>query len=134
MCDKDYNAYTESENPKPDGEKTCGRSAGFHIHLGYNDHNIDTTLKLIKLFDVYIGIPSIIYDRNNMRRTLYGKAGAFRLTEYGFEYRVLSSAMYATEDLMNIVWNGITKALNAYNRAGSPIPPDIAREVIDTGN
>lgn len=133
-CSPDYNAYTESVNPKPDGTKTNGRSAGFHIHLGYNDHNIDTTLQLIKLMDLYIGLPSLLYDNDKDRRSLYGKAGSFRLTPYGLEYRTLSSAMYNTDELMTVVWNGIIKSIEAYNRGLVFDFYDTIRRIIDTSD
>lgn len=57
----------------------------------------------------------MLYDSDTRRRSLYGKAGAFRLTSYGVEARMLSSAMYADEKLMRIVWNGILQAIQAYN-------------------
>jgi len=36
-CDIDYNAYTMKANPKPKGTSTNLRSAGFHIHVGYEN-------------------------------------------------------------------------------------------------
>lgn len=33
--------------------------------------------------DVYVGIPSVLYDKDKYRRTLYGQAGSFRKTRYG---------------------------------------------------
>ena len=78
-CDPDFNAYTEEQNVKPEGNKTRLRSAGFHIHIGYNNPNIDTSVALIKYLDMYLGVPSVIKDRDKRRRSLYGKAGCFLL-------------------------------------------------------
>lgn len=82
-CDVDYNAYTMSANPKPKGTLTNLRSAGFHIHVGYNNPNTDTSLTLVKYMDAFLGIPSVVKDKDKRRRSLYGKAGCFRLTDYG---------------------------------------------------
>lgn len=82
-CDVDYNAYTKAPNLKPEGTKTNLRSCGFHIHIGYSNNNIDTSLALVKYLDLYLGVPSVIKDRDKKRRSLYGKAGCFRLTPYG---------------------------------------------------
>lgn len=82
-CDVDFNAYTEKPNPKPEGAKTNLRSCGFHIHIGYKNNNIDTSLALVKYLDLYLGVPSVIKDKDKKRRSLYGKAGCFRLTPYG---------------------------------------------------
>ena len=82
-CDVSYNAYTEDENPKPDGERGTLRSAGCHIHLSYKSPNINTSITLVKYLDMYLGIPSVVLDPDTRRRTLYGKAGDFRLKPYG---------------------------------------------------
>lgn len=82
-CDIDYNAYTQEPNPKPKGTRTNLRSCGFHIHVGYRDNNIDTSLQLVKYMDAYLGLTSLLKDPDKKRRSLYGKAGCFRLTPYG---------------------------------------------------
>jgi len=114
-CSVDYNAYTEDANPKPKGETTNLRSAGCHIHCGYDNYNPKTSLDLIKLFDLYLGVPSILIDGDDRRRKLYGKAGAFRLTSYGFEYRVLSSYMMSSVKNIERMWTWIDNALYAFN-------------------
>lgn len=82
-CDVDYNAYTMKANPKPKGTSTNLRSGGFHIHVGYENPDVDTSLALVKYMDAFLGIPSVVKDKDNKRRSLYGKAGCFRLTDYG---------------------------------------------------
>lgn len=113
-CDVDFNAYTGAPNPKPEGDKTDLRSAGFHIHIGYQNPNIDTSLLLVKYLDMYLGVPSVIYDKDKRRRSLYGKAGCFRLTPYGVEYRVLSSAMMKDTKMLSFVWGQLCKTVNAF--------------------
>lgn len=115
-CDVDYNAYTQEPNEKPCGETTNIRSAGMHIHLGYENPDIDTSLTLIKYLDAYLGVPSILKDKDKKRRSLYGKAGCFRLTDYGCEYRVLSSAMMNSTARLDFVWKQLTKAITAAKR------------------
>ena len=112
-CDVDYNAYTQEPNEKPCGEATNIRSSGFHIHLGYENPDVDTSLTLIKYLDAYLGVPSILKDKDKKRRTLYGKAGCFRLTDYGCEYRTLSSAMMSSTARLNFVWKQLSKAISA---------------------
>jgi len=119
-CDIDFNAYTEEANPKPKGNRTNIRSAGMHIHLGYDYNNIDTSLMLIKYLDMYLGIPSILKDSDKKRRSLYGKAGCFRLKPYGCEYRVLSSALMKDIDLIRFVWRQVSRAITAHN-SGYPL-------------
>lgn len=121
-CSVDFNAYTEEPNPKPDGEKTNLRSSGFHLHLGYDNPNVETSLLLVKYFDAFLGVPSVLLDGDTKRRNLYGKAGAFRLTDYGLEYRSLSSVFLKTKTNLNFVWDGIMRVIKAYNLQ-IPLPP-----------
>lgn len=114
-CNVSYNAYTEDENPKPDGERDNLRSSGFHLHLSYKTPNAATSIKLIKYLDMYLGIPSVVMDPDTKRRTLYGKAGDFRLRAYGVEWRSLSSYMMSSKEILEFVWNGIMRAIKAYN-------------------
>lgn len=112
-CEVDYNAYTLKENPKPKGKTTNIRSAGFHIHVGYKNPDIDTSISLVRYMDAYIGVPSVLKDKDTKRRSLYGKAGCFRLTDYGVEYRVLSSTMMSTTNKLTFVWEQLQKAILA---------------------
>ena len=112
-CAEDYNVYTEGVNPKPQGEKTNLRSAGVHIHIGYKNPNIPQSLALVKYMDAFLGVPSIILDNDSRRRTLYGKAGCFRLCPYGLEYRVLSGKFIDTDRLMEFMWYGTNYAISA---------------------
>ena len=122
-CDVDYNAYTQEPNPKPKGTRTNLRSCGFHIHVGYRDNNIDTSLQLVKYMDAYLGLTSLLKDPDKKRRSLYGKAGCFRLTPYGVEYRVLSSAMMKDVPTLQFVWDQLIKAIDAHN-CGKRLPPE----------
>lgn len=84
----------------------------FHLHIGYDNPNVEISLKLIKTFDIFLGIPSVIIDPDTQRRELYGKAGAFRLTRYGVEFRTLSSYMMANDYNLNLMWSLLNIALN----------------------
>lgn len=112
-CDIDYNAYTMKANPKPEGTKTNIRSGGFHIHVGYENPDVDTSLSLVRYMDAFIGLPSVIKDKDKKRRSLYGKAGCFRLKDYGLEYRTLSSAMMGSAAKLSFVWKQLQKAISA---------------------
>ncbi len=122
-CNVDYNAYTLEANPKPEGAKTRTRSAGFHVHLGYTNNNIDTSILLIKYLDLYLGVPSVLKDNDKRRRSLYGKAGCFRLCPYGIEYRVLSSKLMEDVSSLEFVWNQVIKAISACNNC-EDLPED----------
>ena len=115
-CDPDYNVYTMKANPKPCAKNKNGRSAGMHIHLGYPNHNIETSLMMIKYFDAFLGLTSLLYDTDSRRRSLYGKAGAFRLQPWGYEYRSLSSAMMQDSDRIGFVFSQVENAIEAFNK------------------
>lgn len=82
-CSPDYCIYTTGPNTVTEASNTTLRSSGFHLHVGYENNNIDTSLVMLAYVDAYVGIPSILYDTDTERRSLYGKAGCFRLTNYG---------------------------------------------------
>lgn len=133
-CSVDYNVYTECANPKPEGNSTRLRSCGFHIHIGYDNPNVDESLALIKLLDLYLGVPFILRDKDTRRRTLYGKAGCFRLCPYGLEYRTLSGAAMKDTDSLNFIWDQLCKAISAYHNGFRVKTPSTVRAAIDTSN
>lgn len=120
-CTPDFNAYTLKENPKPDN-KTTMRTASGHVHIGFipkgeevdpnSDEHMLRCATLVKQLDVYLGLPSIFFDKDKTRRKMYGAAGAFRPKTYGVEYRVLSNAWLASEDRMRFVFNQTVQAIN----------------------
>ena len=114
-CDPDYNAYTEAQNPKPKGDITNLRSTGMHVHLGFADNmSIPYKLNIIRMLDFTLGIPSIIIDRDKDRRTLYGKAGCFRLTSYGLEYRTISGALLRDDARIGLVYDLAVHAVKTF--------------------
>lgn len=132
-CDPDFNVYTGSVNPKPEPTNTNLRSAGFHIHIGYDNFNIDDSLNIVKRLDLYLGLTSVILDPDTKRRSLYGKAGCFRLTDYGVEYRVISSAMMRNTEVLRQVWDmTCNKALSNYYSSPTWEDCEEVRKIIDT--
>lgn len=114
-CSVSYNAYTEMPNPRPEGDKTNLRSAGVHLHCSYDNPNVFDNLNIIKYFDAYLGIPSVIMDPDTERRSLYGKAGDFRMCSYGAEWRVLSGYFLSNDETIGFMWDQAMKAIDAYN-------------------
>ena len=96
-CEPDFNAWTGKMNMKPNAGNEFLRSCGGHIHVGVTDLERD---HLIRMMDLYLGVPSVIMDLDTDRKKLYGKAGACRLKHYGVEYRVLSNFWLKSEDLV----------------------------------
>lgn len=117
-CTPDFNAYTMEENPRPDNTTTM-RTASGHIHIGFcetddpnSPEHMARCATLVKQLDCYLGVPSLIYDKDKTRRRMYGKAGAFRPKPYGVEYRVLSNAWLLTEERMRFVFDMTVLAVN----------------------
>ena len=111
-CDPDFNAWTRSKNPRPRSMNPQLRSAGGHVHFGYTAELAKD--KLIKACDLFMGVPSVLMDGDARRRELYGKAGAFRPTSYGVEYRVLSNFWLKDKKLIEWAWN---TAVQSYYQA-----------------
>lgn len=119
-CDPDYNAWTEEMNPSPDASSTNMRTGAGHIHFGWhnggkdddgnpidplNPEHVEACRTLTKALDAYLAPLSLIWDKDNKRRALYGKLGAFRPKPYGMEYRVLSNAWVNDKETRKMVYN-----------------------------
>ena len=107
-CDPDFNAWTGKPNPSPDISESLIRVAGGHIHVGVNGL---PRRKLVKAMDLFLGCPSILFDKDEVRRKLYGQAGCYRPKPYGVEYRVLSNFWIEKDHLVEWVWNQTSKAV-----------------------
>lgn len=92
-------------------KKTGFRSAGGHIHIGVDNYlwkNPFTNHFAPKMFDLFLGIPSIFLDNDPTsakRRAIYGHPGSFRRQSYGIEYRTLSNFWLASPKLVGLVWD-----------------------------
>lgn len=113
-CSSDYNALNGSLNVAPDLSKTNNRSAGGHIHIGLPErlNNEHFVRNLTLMFDIYLGVPSVIMDDDKERRSLYGKASCYRKKDYGFEYRTLSNFWVFKEDYIGWVYDNSMAALD----------------------
>ena len=116
-CEPDFNAYTEAENPRPDNNTNMRTAAG-HVHIGFtNNANVKDTvhfqkcITLVKHLDAFLGHPSLIWDNDQKRRSMYGKAGCFRPKPYGVEYRTLSNMWLKDKRLMAYVFNQVQRTV-----------------------
>lgn len=89
-CDPDYNAYTREQN-RPPSRGSNLRTAGGHIHVGYEHPNEEPNFMIVQCMDLYLGVPSVLMDPDVRRRRQYGAAGCLRHKPYGVEYRTLSN-------------------------------------------
>jgi hypothetical protein len=115
-CEPDFNAWEYgSTNPRPDAITNL-RSCGGHIHIGYKKPDRDVSRLLMCAMDIYVGLASVIQEPDNERKTLYGKAGAFRWKSYGAEYRTVSNYYLATTKLRKWAFNNTMEAIEFINR------------------
>jgi hypothetical protein len=119
-CEPDFNAWLKVENQMPEleGEFLNLRSAGGHLHIGYNNPDADISTQLIKMLDIFVGAPAVEFDKDTLRRKLYGKAGAFRFKPYGVEYRTLSNFWLRDQETMGWVFDQANKAIDFMNKGG----------------
>lgn len=111
-CDPDFNAWTELMNPRPSATDKTLRTCGGHVHVGFDKSKVKSE-NLIKLMDLFLGVSSVVMDKGELRKNLYGSAGAYRDKEYGAEYRTLSNFWIFDSKLIEWVWNNTTRAVDA---------------------
>lgn len=121
-CEPDFNAWTRKVNPRPRTEDKSLRSAGGHIHVGFDKDTYDFE-QVVRAMDIFVGCEMLEFDTDTKRRLLYGKAGAFRPKDYGIEYRTASNAWIQTEDRMKWAYHQTQKALEFVSK-GKIIPAD----------
>src|SRR3546814_15106496 len=66
---------------------------------------------LVKQLDWYLGLWSLGKDKDKVRRSLYGKAGACRIKPYGVEYHVLSNFWIKNKKSRLETWNRMVKGI-----------------------
>lgn len=118
-CDPDFNAYTRVANPSPVPNPRSLRVFAGHIHLGWADGEDVTDMNhfmdcvaATKQMDCYLGAPSLAWNNGTVRRSMYGKAGAFRVKPYGVEYRTPDNGWLASRDRMKLIFQNATTGMN----------------------
>lgn len=130
-CSADYDGHEMGRTVPPlhaeelDAEDGTWRFAGGHIHLGY----VPPTMErgefpipdhiVAQFCDLYLGLPSVSEDKQGLRREKYGKAGRFRTTPYGIEYRTLSNFWVLDP---NLRWGVANSAIQLANRLAKNSP------------
>lgn len=118
-CDVDFISWLSGDinacevNPLTHKWRYCGT----HLHLGVPDDGdpdlMETLLmpegrlEVVNVLDFLVGNTATLLDvcpGSTKRRQVYGKAGTFRPTPYGVEYRVLSSFMLASPEILPLLW------------------------------
>lgn len=119
-CEPDYNAWTCDQNGSVFA-KDLGliRVAAGHVHVGlpnpdkYPEYRTD----FVRVLDLYLGLPSLFVDADEVRRKYYGRAGAYRPKSYGVEYRVLSNFWITESRYRRWVYQQVMKAYENFTEA-----------------
>jgi hypothetical protein len=139
-CMPDYNGWTADMNPRPDPGEEPFRTASGHLHIGWTEgadiedkEHFLLCCRMARQLDYYLGMASLLWDKDSTRRQLYGKAGAFRAKPYGMEYRVLSNRWLDSEPLMRWVYNTVQIAVaDAFaGKWAESTYGNLARSIID---
>jgi len=157
-CMPDFNAYTRTTSTgEIDATRHPYRYAGGHIHLGIaskylkkdsNEFKMAKTeeghIEIIKLLDLIVGIPSVLLDNSKAairRRSKYGKAGCFRPTPYGIEYRTPSCFWIKAPELVSLImglariaWTLGAQGLDKEFLEKVKYEEQVVREVIDNSD
>ena len=110
-CNPEWNVYTLQciLPPKDIISETSFRTAGGHIHLGSKSlQEPDMVFKAVRMLDLFVGIPSILLDRDptsKKRRKIYGQAGSHRITKYGLEYRCLGNFWLSSPEHVGFIYD-----------------------------
>lgn len=136
-CDPDYNAWTKRMNPRPQVAAGNLRTGAGHVHIGVEPKPKFSREAFIKSLDLNLGVGSVLLDFDILRKQLYGKAGAFRPTSYGLEYRVLSNFWLKSKELTEWVYKQTHAAYSMVEQRGEKFFDDIGSEIqecINTSN
>ncbi len=128
-CDPDYNAWTKKMNPRPQVAAGNLRTGAGHVHIGVGEKPSFSRETFIKSLDLNLGVGSVLLDTDTLRKSLYGKAGAFRPTSYGLEYRVLSNFWLKSQNLTEWVYKGVHNAFAMAEQRGEKFLNEIGEEI-----
>lgn len=117
-CSPDYNAYTLERRLPPDITELGNlRFAGGHLHMSFDNPQKMPLELIVRILDIYLGLPLLSIDSQGPRRKFYGLGGLYRPTHYpdgskGLEYRVLSNFWVFNTQIqvwmINTLWRVLT--------------------------
>lgn len=135
-CDPDLDCWSVEMNKSPDALTTL-RTAGGHVHIGYDGANMDKSLRVARMAEFLLGVPSVLLDDDKRRRSLYGASGAIRLKAYGVEYRVLSNFWLGSDELKAWVFEQARRCVEQEGMLESSLdlfPEAVVRSCIDNSD
>jgi hypothetical protein len=67
-CEPTLNVWTKKTNPKPIARNKRLRSAGLHVHFGYDKPDFKVNENIVKAFDLLLSVPAVLIEPENDRR------------------------------------------------------------------
>ncbi len=128
-CSPDYNAYTLERRFPPDiSELGTLRFAGGHLHMSFENPQQMPLELIVRILDIYLGLPLLNLDKQGLRRKFYGLAGLYRPTKYpdgstGLEYRVLSNFWIFNSNIQAWMINTLWRVLTCVETNPIPLLP-----------
>lgn len=110
-CEPDLNAWSGKTNPRPEPPESLRTAAG-HVHVGWSNPQTKERKALSQMLDLYLGVPSVLATLPSERRSLYGKAGAIRIKDYGIEYRTLDNFWIKNKENSLFIFQQVVKAVD----------------------
>lgn len=110
-CEPDINCWTREFNEAPN-PFTEMRTAGGHVHVGYDNPDVDRSFEVACILEYLLGVPSVLLDEDTDRRQMYGQAGSCRIKAYGVEYRVLSNFWLKSDKLKTWIFDMVQLVQN----------------------
>lgn len=139
-CEPDYNPYIFMNNQPPVPTATGLRTAGGHVHIGYHQPNEDTSILIARACDYVMGLQSVLEDKDERRKELYGSAGAMRFKPYGMEYRTLSNYWVFDDAMRRTIFERAQQAVKLVRDGDVTFDltcghdPYLVQEAINTNN
>ena len=145
-CQPSLDAYDFNSPRVFTNSMTDLRTCGMHVHVGFNKHCPNTgntpgpedIANLTYYFDLYLGLPSVILDNDQLRRTMYGKAGDFRFKILDdiclYEYRSLGSNLLSNDDYIKWIYSNMKEAIKAYNKQLDLPDLKLMKKIIESGD
>lgn len=116
-CEPEYDVYSLKLVTPPEDiiSKTSFRTAGGHIHLGVKNATIYKLFDIIRMMDLFVGVPSIFLDTDpfaKKRKNIYGKSGSHRVPNHGLEYRALGNFWFSSPAHVSLIYRLTEFTLN----------------------
>jgi hypothetical protein len=124
-CMPSLNVYNDGREQPADPRAFNLRFTGGHVHLDLiNKKHREAVVKSCDLFAGVAGVALFQNQDTPLRRQFYGRAGEYRETKFGVEYRVLSNAWLMDPRIAHLTLNLV--------RAGAKIGYNNLTHVFET--